>query len=78
MAGNSGTPAGAELDPHPLSVCGLTGGGTPSLTVNTDETGTSTYCVRVNKPGGYIIAATSDFAGYPVVVINSNLFNRTP
>ncbi len=78
VTGNQGEPAGAFLVPHPLTDCGLTSGGTPSLTVNTDETGTSTFCVRVDKPGGYRIGASSSFAGYPGASVGSNSFNRTP
>jgi len=83
IAGNQGAPAGATLSR--VDGCGLPPVLPPEildpndLTEETDEEGIASFCVMVNKNGGYTLQAehglTPDFAATVVV---SNSFNRTP
>jgi hypothetical protein len=74
VANNQGTPAGAEL----IAALGCTGfAGDSSLTQNSNEDGLASFCVRVDKAGGYIIEANHGLAGFDPSPVLSNLFNRT-
>jgi hypothetical protein len=75
VAGNQGIPAGATLTP--VAGCGLSDT-TPSLTERTNELGIASFCVMVNKPGGYTLEASHDLAGFAPTVVLSDQFNRTP
>jgi hypothetical protein len=74
VGNNQGTPAGAFLTPE--SGCpGFTG--TSALTQRTNELGVATFCVKVNKPGGYIIEASHALGGFAASPTLSDHFNRT-
>jgi hypothetical protein len=74
VGNNQGAPAGAFLTPE--SGCpGFTG--TSALTQRTNELGVATFCVKVNKPGGYLIEASHGLAGFAASPTISDHFNRT-
>jgi hypothetical protein len=47
-------------------------GGTETVT---DESGCAAFSISINKPGGYRLDATTDFVGFAVTTLTSNLFN---
>jgi hypothetical protein len=74
VANNQGTPAGAELIAS-LSCTGFAADS--SLTQNSNEDGLASFCVRVDKAGGYIIEANHGLGGFAAAPVLSVLFNRT-
>jgi hypothetical protein len=74
VANNQGTPAGAFLS-EATGCPGFTG--TTALTQVTNELGLATFCVMVNKPGGYILEANHGAAGFDPNPKLSDQFNRT-
>jgi hypothetical protein len=68
--GNSGAPAGATLTLHPSGETGT------SVQLETDEEdGKATFNVSVNKPGGYVLCATGDLAGFTFEPVCTDLFH---
>jgi hypothetical protein len=74
VANNQGTPAGAFLTAE-AGCAGFTG--TTSLTQVTNELGLATFCVKVNKPGGYTLEANHGVNGFDPNPKLSDPFNRT-
>jgi hypothetical protein len=74
VANNQGTPAGAFLSAA-TGCPGFTG--TSALTRVTNELGLATFCVMVNKPGGYTLEANHGAAGFDPAPKLSDQFNRT-
>jgi hypothetical protein len=72
--GNSGAPGGATLTLHPNGETGT------SVQLETDEEdGKATFNVSVNKPGGYVLCATGDLAGFTFEPVCTDLFHaRSP
>lgn len=74
VANNQGTPAGAFL----TAETGCPGfSGASALTQLTNELGLATFCVKVNKPGGYILEANHGVTGFDPNPKLSDSFNRT-
>ena len=73
VANNQGTPAGAFLTA--VAGCGLTDD--VSLTKRTNELGVASFCVMVNKPGGYKLEANHELVGFAPSPTLSDAFNRT-
>jgi hypothetical protein len=74
VANNQGTPAGAFLSAA-TGCPGFTG--TTALTQVTNELGLATFCVMVNKPGGYTLEANHGVTGFAAAPKLSDQFNRT-